>query len=105
MLPWQPWSAYEALPSSKLRTLELSKRFAVSLSAVREALARLSADGLAVADPQRGLTAAPISAADLTDQVAETQILAAADSLGKASKRALNARLWVGAISFSRRGE
>jgi DNA-binding GntR family transcriptional regulator len=52
-------------PGSKLRTVELSKRFGVSLSAVREALARLSADGLAVADPQRGFAAAPISAADL----------------------------------------
>jgi DNA-binding GntR family transcriptional regulator len=53
-------------PGAKLRTNELSKRFAVSLSSVREALARLSADGLAVADPQRGFTAAPISAADLS---------------------------------------
>src|SRR5277367_5765587 len=52
-------------PGSRLRTIELSKRFGVSLSAVREALARLSADGLAVADPQRGFTAAPISSADL----------------------------------------
>src|SRR5277367_3755115 len=52
-------------PGSRLRTIELSKRFGVSLSAVREALARLSADGLALADPQRGFTAAPISAADL----------------------------------------
>lgn len=53
-------------PGSKLRTLELSKRFGVSLSAVREALSRLSADGLAVADPQRGFRASPISVADLT---------------------------------------
>jgi GntR family transcriptional regulator, carbon starvation induced regulator len=53
-------------PGEKLRTNELSKRFGVSLSAVREALARLTADGLAVADPQRGFTAAPISAADLS---------------------------------------
>lgn len=52
-------------PGERLRTNELSKRFGVSLSAVREALARLSADGLAVADPQRGFAAAPISAADL----------------------------------------
>jgi DNA-binding GntR family transcriptional regulator len=52
-------------PGSKLRTIELSRRFGHSLSAVREALARLSADGLAIADPQRGFTAAPISAADL----------------------------------------
>jgi DNA-binding GntR family transcriptional regulator len=52
-------------PGSKLRTVELSKRLGVSLSAVREALSRLSADGLAIADPQRGFKAAPISAADL----------------------------------------
>ncbi len=53
-------------PGEKLRTNELNKRFGVSLSAVREALARLTADGLVVADPQRGFTAAPISAADLS---------------------------------------
>jgi DNA-binding GntR family transcriptional regulator len=52
-------------PGTRLRTVNLSKRFGVSLSAVREALARLSADGLAVAHPQRGFTAAPISANDL----------------------------------------
>jgi GntR family transcriptional regulator, carbon starvation induced regulator len=52
-------------PGSKLRTVDLSKRFGVSLSAVREALTRLSADGLAIADPQRGFTAAPVSPTDL----------------------------------------
>jgi GntR family transcriptional regulator, carbon starvation induced regulator len=39
----------------------------VSLSAIREALARLSSDGLVVAEPRRGFAVAPISLADLSD--------------------------------------
>ena len=39
----------------------------VSLSAVREALSRLTAEGLVVAEPQRGFRVAPISASELRD--------------------------------------
>ncbi|WP_263367806.1 GntR family transcriptional regulator [Edaphobacter bradus] len=69
--------AYEALradllacrivPGRKLKIQELCGRFSVSLGAIREALSRLTAEGLVVAEPQRGFRAAPISAADLTD--------------------------------------
>lgn len=69
--------AYEALradllacripPGKKLKIQELCERFSVSLGAVREALSRLTAEGLVMAEPQRGFRAAPISAADLTD--------------------------------------
>src|SRR5215469_10320330 len=69
--------AYEALradllacrihPGSRLKIQELCARFSVSLGAIREALSRLTSEGLVVAEPQRGFRAAPISAADLTD--------------------------------------
>src|SRR6202012_2865714 len=52
-------------PGEHLRTKELSIRFSVSLSVVREALSRLTAEGLVDADPQRGFRAAPLSSADL----------------------------------------
>jgi DNA-binding GntR family transcriptional regulator len=52
-------------PGEHLRTKELSIRFSVSLSVVREALSRLTAEGLVDSDPQRGFRAAPLSSADL----------------------------------------
>jgi DNA-binding GntR family transcriptional regulator len=55
------------LPGSRLKIQELCVRLAVSLGAIREALSRLTSEGLVVAEPQRGFRAAPISAADLQD--------------------------------------
>ncbi len=57
----------QIMPGSRLRIQELSDRLAVSLGAVREALSRLTSEGLVVAEPQRGFRAAPISAEDLED--------------------------------------
>ncbi|MGJ5181568.1 GntR family transcriptional regulator [Bradyrhizobium oligotrophicum] len=54
-------------PGSKLPIDQLAGRFEVSLSAVREALSRLTSDRLVVAEPQRGFSVAPISASDLID--------------------------------------
>jgi DNA-binding GntR family transcriptional regulator len=54
-------------PGSKLLIDQLAHRFGVSLGAVREALSRLTSDRLVVAEPQRGFSVAPISAADLID--------------------------------------
>jgi DNA-binding GntR family transcriptional regulator len=59
--------ACRILPGSKLKIHDLCERFSVSLGAVREALSRLTSEGLVVAEPQRGFRAAPISAADLQD--------------------------------------
>jgi DNA-binding GntR family transcriptional regulator len=59
--------ACRILPGRKLKIQELCNRFSVSLGAIREALSRLTSDGLVVAEPQRGFRAAPISAADLVD--------------------------------------
>lgn len=62
--------ACRILPGKKLKIQELCDRFAVSLGAIREALSRLTSEGLVIAEPQRGFRAAPISAADLVDLTA-----------------------------------
>jgi GntR family transcriptional regulator, carbon starvation induced regulator len=46
---------------------QICQRFRVSPCAVREALSRLTSDGLVTTQPQRGFMAAPVSAADLID--------------------------------------
>lgn len=54
-------------PSARLRIKDLCQTLSVSLSAVREALSRLTSEGLVVAEPQRGFHVAPVSAAELRD--------------------------------------
>jgi DNA-binding GntR family transcriptional regulator len=54
-------------PGSRLKIQDLCDRFSVSLGAIREALSRLTSDGLVVSAPQRGFRAAPISVAELQD--------------------------------------
>lgn len=59
--------AYRLKPATKLNIASLAKARGVSLSAVREALARLSSDGFVVTEPQRGFRVASVSRADLLD--------------------------------------
>jgi DNA-binding GntR family transcriptional regulator len=54
-------------PGAKLQINTLAEDRTVSLSGVREALSRLSAEGLVVCEPQRGYRVAPVSLKDLTD--------------------------------------
>lgn len=54
-------------PGARLKISELCQTLSVSLSAVREALSRLTSEGLVVAEPQRGFRVAPISAEELRD--------------------------------------
>jgi DNA-binding GntR family transcriptional regulator len=54
-------------PGERLRINELCKHLSVSLGAVREALSRLTSEGLVSSEPQRGFRAAPISAVELKD--------------------------------------
>lgn len=54
-------------PGARLRIGELCQTLSVNLSAVREALSRLTSEGLVVAEPQRGFRVAPISADELRD--------------------------------------
>src|SRR5712672_2028195 len=54
-------------PGVKLQINLLAEDLGVSLSGVREALSKLSAEGLVVAEPQRGFRVAPVSLEDLGD--------------------------------------
>lgn len=54
-------------PGERLRILDLATHLGVSHTVVREALSRLSADGLVVAEAQRGFTVAPVSREELAD--------------------------------------
>ncbi len=54
-------------PGSRLKINELCTAMTINVSAVREALSRLSSEGLVIAEPQRGFRVAPISPQDLKD--------------------------------------
>jgi len=54
-------------PGEKLLIAGLARRFTVSLSAVREALSRLAAEGLVMSEDQRGFHVSPVSADQLRD--------------------------------------
>lgn len=74
-------------PGAKLQINLLAEDRKLSLSGVREALSRLSAEGLVVAEPQRGFRVAPVSLEDLTDLTMtridiETMCLARSIELG-----------------------
>ncbi len=54
-------------PGQKLRIDQLGKDLDASIGAVREALSRLTAEGLVLAEPQKGFVVAPVSRKDLED--------------------------------------
>lgn len=54
-------------PGKPISVKDVQQEFGVGLSAVREALCQLVADGLVIAEDQRGFRAAPISVKDLRD--------------------------------------
>src|SRR5690348_6192401 len=54
-------------PGARLKVAELTQRFGVSISVVREALTRLAEQGLLVASPQRGFRVRELSVADVAD--------------------------------------
>ena len=70
-------------PGHRLDERELSERYGVSRTPVREALQRLSASGLAVARGRQGLQVAQLSVGDLLDAlsvVAQLEALAASQA-------------------------
>jgi DNA-binding GntR family transcriptional regulator len=83
------------VPGQKLHIAGLAKQFSVSLTAVREALSRLVADGLVQASDQRGFRVSPVSPADLED-VTRTRI----DIEGLALRRSIERgdQAWLGAV-------
>ncbi len=64
----------ELKPGEKLRFEPLRARYNVSFSTLREALSRLAAESLVVAEGQRGFIVAPVSIADLND-LTDTRVL------------------------------
>jgi len=54
-------------PGGRLKINDLCSAMGLNLSAVREALSKLSSEGFVIALPHRGFRAAPVSPADLTD--------------------------------------
>jgi DNA-binding GntR family transcriptional regulator len=73
-------------PGERLVINQLCQELNVSLGAVREALSRLTSEGLVIAEPQRGFRVAPISADDLKDLTAvrlEIELLCLKDSIAK----------------------
>ncbi|MBN8629883.1 MAG: GntR family transcriptional regulator [Rhodobacterales bacterium] len=57
-------------PGQKLRIEQIARSLDVSIGAVREALSRLTAEGMVIAEPQRGFVVTPISRRDLTELTA-----------------------------------
>jgi DNA-binding GntR family transcriptional regulator len=56
-----------ARPGSRLKISEIGEQLSANMSAVREALSRLCADGLVVALPQRGFRVVSVSVSELRD--------------------------------------
>lgn len=54
-------------PGKPINIKDVQQEFGVGISAVREALCQLAADGLVVAEEQLGFRAAPVSERDLAD--------------------------------------
>lgn len=62
-------------PDARLRIHLLQQRYGLGLSPLREALLRLSSEGLVVAQGQRGFAVAPVSLAELQDQTVARKCL------------------------------
>ena len=54
-------------PGQKLKMVELTERFGVSQSVIREALTRLTEQGLLIATPQRGFRVRDLSIQDIAE--------------------------------------
>ncbi len=79
----------EFAPGSKLRLDDLRDRWGVSLSPLREALSRLSVEGLVTFEDNRGYRVAPVSRNDLTEVTRlryELESLALEEAIRKGSE-------------------
>lgn len=99
-------------PGERINIKEVSAAMGVSLGAAREALSRLTSEGLVLADASRGFRAAEISAEDLRDLVGvrvdiESQCLRRAIALGDDAWEAgvVEAADRLGGIPVRGRGE
>ncbi|MGO9420342.1 GntR family transcriptional regulator [Roseiarcus sp.] len=62
-------------PGAKLKLEKLSRAYDVSVNTLRETLARLAADGLVVAEGQKGFAVLPVSTEDLREITEMRQLL------------------------------
>ena len=62
-------------PGARLKLEALSKVYGVSVNTLRETLSRLAADGLVVAEGQKGFTVLPVSMQDLREITEMRQLL------------------------------
>ena len=62
-------------PAAKLKLEKLSKAYDVSVNTLRETLSRLAADGLVVAEGQKGFAVLPVSIEDLREITEMRQLL------------------------------
>ena len=62
-------------PGQRLRAIDLTERYGVSATPLREALQRLAVENLVEIDPRYGATVAPISARDLRDIYEQLQLI------------------------------
>src|SRR5690606_30019460 len=75
----------QLLPGTKLNIKALEQRFEVSLGAIREALSRLSAEGMVIAEAHRGYRVSPVSSEELLD-LTQTRVELESLCLAKAMK-------------------
>lgn len=87
--------AADLVPGQRLNTTALTKRFGVSLAAVREALSRLVSDGVVEALDQRGFRVRPVSPRDLEDL---TQTRIAIEGLALRNSIANGSEAWEGGV-------
>ena len=73
-------------PGTKLRFEKLRELYEVSFSTLREALSRLVAEGLVLAEEQRGFVVAPVSLSDLND-LTDVRVLIERECIGRAIAR------------------
>jgi DNA-binding GntR family transcriptional regulator len=74
-------------PGSRLNTSDLSDELKVSLGAVREALSRLSSEGLVAFESRRGFRVTPLSTSDMTE-IAEARLAIETECLRRAIEAA-----------------
>jgi DNA-binding GntR family transcriptional regulator len=75
----------ELAPGAPLRSDDLRKMFSVGISPLREALSRLTSEGLVTGIGQRGFRVAELSSADIFDTM-ETRILIDSEALRRSMK-------------------
>ena len=73
-------------PGQRLRLEQLKEDYATGASTLREALSRLTADGFAVAEGQRGFSVAPLSASGL-HEIAALRLLIEEHALARSFAR------------------